>query len=78
MAQVWEKLRDELEQPYRWARVKGPMSSDIATLYDWGFEPTQIDLWTDPTGVSWALDYEVAPVAAIKEVLRSHFLKEWP
>ena len=72
LAQVWEKLRDSLEEPYRWARVKGPMGSAIATLWDWGFVPTQIDLWTDPTGMVWAIDYLASPMAGIREVLLHH------
>ena len=73
LAQIWEEMRDNLEKPYRWARVRGPMGSAIATLWDWGFEPTQLDCWTDPSGAVWAIDLDSMPLSAIREVLLHHF-----
>ena len=78
MEQVWLKLRDSLEGPYRWARVKGPMGSAIATLWDWDFTPTSLGQWIDPAGHTWNIDYSSSIVASIKEVLTHHFkAKVW-
>ena len=55
-AQVhWQDLKDALEPTGRWAKVKGPMSAAIATLFDWDFEPPEINKWMDPTGHCWNL-----------------------
>ena len=74
--QVWEHMRDALEGKYRWAKVKGPMGSAIATLWDWGFVPIAYDQWTDPTGATWFLDYNnPCCIAVAREVLEHHFMQ---
>ncbi len=40
---AWPWIRDDLATGLRWAKVKGPMSSAIATLWDFGFEPRASD-----------------------------------
>ena len=69
----WDKLVEELEVATRWSRVKGPISSAIATLLDHGFEPRSFDTWVDPEGWTWIIDYD-APnlIAAATEVLSHH------
>ena len=73
---VWQHFRDILEGQYRWSKVRGPMSSAIATLWDWGFEPLQLDSWMDPDGMLWNLDFpQPSLIAGVKEVLKHHFKK---
>ena len=73
---VWPKMIEDLEGPYRWAKVKGPMSSAVATLLDWQFRPVSFNFWIDPDGLSWLLDPKDPNfVGAAKEVLRHHFHK---
>ena len=73
LEQIWPKLRDELEVPHRWSKVKGPISSAIATLWDHGFEPRSHTAWVDPQGWCWHLDYQLPNfVAALKDMLQVH------
>jgi hypothetical protein len=76
---TWHAIREELGHKFKWARVKGPMSSAIATLIDWDFEPLSLTQWIDPTGATWVIDYEVPScIGLAKEVLEHHFLcKIW-
>jgi hypothetical protein len=77
VAQVWKEQRDKLAGGYRWAKVRGPMSSAIATLWDWGFEPVAVDSWIDPSGFIWTLDLDSPSLlGAVKEVLEHHMMKQ--
>ncbi len=68
---------EKLEGPFRWARVRGPMSSAIATLRDWNFCPVSFDMWVDLDGRSWILGPKDPNfVGAAKEVLKFHFNKQ--
>ena len=60
----------------RWSRVKGPISSAIATLLDHGFEPRAFNQWVDPEGWLWCIDYD-APnlLSAVREILSHHLCK---
>ena len=51
---AWPAIKEELDVGLRWAKVKGPMSSAIATLGDFGFEPRASDQWVDADGFCWA------------------------
>ena len=53
---VWPDLLAKLEGNMRWASVRGPLSSAIATLLDWLFQSLSYDHWIDPDGSSWILD----------------------
>ena len=61
----------------RWSRVKGPISSAIATLLDHGFEPRAFNQWVDPEGWLWCVDYD-APnlLSAVREILSHHLCKQ--
>ena len=74
---TWLAIREDLGEKYRWARVRGPMASAIATLIDWDFEPTAYDHWIDPAGNSWIIDYqEPSCISLAKEVLQHFFLEK--
>ena len=77
LEKIWDKLVGELEVATRWSRVKGPISSAIATLLDHGFEPRSFNQWVDPEGWLWFIDYD-APnlISAVKEVLSNHVNKQ--
>ena len=40
---AWPAIKEDLDVGLRWAKVKGPMSSAIATLLDYGFDPCEFD-----------------------------------
>ena len=53
------------------------MSSAIATLMDWDFEPLTPSQWIDPTGSTWIIDYDAPScIGLAKEVLEHHFLRK--
>ena len=54
---TWDQIRESLGQKFKWARVRRPMSSAIATLIDWDFEPMSLTQWIGPTGATWVVDY---------------------
>ena len=65
-------IRDDLATGLRWAKVKGPMSSAIATLWEFGFEPRAIDQWIDAEGFLWNLDLDdPCLLSAMREVLET-------
>ena len=73
LEQVSPKLRDEIEVPHRWSKVKGPISAAIATSWDHRFEPKSHTAWIDPQGWCWHLDYQLPNfVAALREILTYH------
>ena len=74
VAAIWGKLRDDLGRDYWWARVKGPLSRAIATLWDLDFIPTAYDEWVDREGTAWKLDLDdPCLVHARLEVLEVRF-----
>ena len=73
---IWEQLLDSLAGPSRWARVTGPLSAVIATLWEFGFEPRSYSEWLDPKGCLWTFNADEPNfIGAAKEVLAFHFLQ---
>ena len=71
---AWPAIRDDLAAGLRWAKVKGPMSSAIATLWDFSFEPRASDQWVDAEGFCWDVDLDDPCIlSAVREVLETRF-----
>ena len=75
---AWERALDNLSGSHRWAYVRGPLSSMIATLLDFHWAPEAYNKWYDPTGRAWHIDYS-APnlVSMVREVLTHFFTKKF-
>ena len=57
----------------RWARVRGPLTSCVATLFDWGWKPKSFTEWCAPDGMTWKLNYNSNDIGAVvKEVFTEH------
>ena len=47
LEQVWGGLKEDLMQPYRWQRVKGPVAAAVATLLDCDWQPESLRQWIE-------------------------------
>ena len=55
--QMWPALVAKLTPaPNRWKNVVGPISTVVATLLQFGWQPDEPLKWRDPEGVLWDLD----------------------
>ena len=76
LEKIWDDMRDRLQQSLRWAYVRGPLSSAIVTLWDFGFETRSPTKWLDPDGCLWTLDpMDPNFASAAREVLQWYFSK---
>ena len=71
---AWPAIKDELDVGLRWAKVKGPMSSAIATLLDYGLDPRKYDEWLDAEGFLWRIDLDDPCIlSAMRQMLETRF-----
>ena len=50
--------RQNFGPPRHWSLVKGPIAATISTLKDIGWRARSMDVWHDPEGEEWELNYE--------------------
>lgn len=67
MARAWQLAKRAIDLSRRaWQVAKGPISTLIVSLAQYGWQPSQHDCWIDPMGQAWAF----APNANIKPFLQ--------
>ena len=47
-----------LDHPRHWSLVKGTIAATITTLKNIGWQARSMDVWHDPEGEEWELNYE--------------------
>jgi len=70
---AWNRTMDNLSTNHRWAHVKGPLSSMMATLIDFNWAPEEYDKWYDPSGKVWNIDYSAPNLASMVREVLTHF-----
>ena len=74
-SEAWKGKLPELQERNRWGKVFGSMSAAMASLLDASFEIPDVNIWVDPSGRKWQLDFDAPMFVPVLRQVPDHYMQ---